>query len=49
MSNKKKALNDFYDMLKNEPDRAFYGFGHVSKANERLAVQLLLVSDELFR
>jgi protein pelota len=36
-------------MLKNEPDRAFYGYDHVFKANERLAVQTLLVSDELFR
>ena len=44
-----KILNDFYDMLKNDPDRAFYGFDHVNQANERLAIQTLLVSDELFR
>jgi len=44
-----KALNDFYDMLKNDPDRAFYGVSHVELANERMAIQTLLVSDELFR
>jgi len=36
-------------MLKNEPDRAFYGWKHVQLANERLAIQILLITDELFR
>ncbi|EGC36573.1 hypothetical protein DICPUDRAFT_87353 [Dictyostelium purpureum] len=44
-----KILNDFYDMLKKDPNRAFYGFEHVKKANEKLAVETLLVTDELFR
>ncbi|KAM9968223.1 hypothetical protein ACTFIW_002659 [Dictyostelium discoideum] len=44
-----KILNDFYDMLKKDPNRAFYGYEHVKKANERLAIETLLVTDELFR
>uniref|UniRef100_A0A8C5QHS6 Protein pelota homolog n=1 Tax=Leptobrachium leishanense TaxID=445787 RepID=A0A8C5QHS6_9ANUR len=44
-----KALGDFYKMLKNEPDRAFYGIKHVEVANEALAVDILLITDELFR
>eukprot|EP01117_Protostelium_nocturnum_P002069 TRINITY_DN1270_c0_g1_i1.p1 TRINITY_DN1270_c0_g1~~TRINITY_DN1270_c0_g1_i1.p1 ORF type:complete len:400 (+),score=74.60 TRINITY_DN1270_c0_g1_i1:133-1332(+) len=44
-----KSLNEFYDMLKVDPDRAFYGFRHVELANERQAVSTLLVTDELFR
>lgn len=44
-----KALADFYKMLQHEPDRAFYGIKHVEKANEALAIDTLLVTDELFR
>jgi len=44
-----RALESFYTMLQNEPDRAFYGIDHVERANEMLAVQTLLVSDDLFR
>ncbi|XP_078394113.1 protein pelota homolog, partial [Cetorhinus maximus] len=44
-----KALEDFYKMLQHEPDRAFYGIKHVEKANEALAVETLLITDELFR
>ncbi|KAG5854756.1 protein pelota homolog [Anguilla anguilla] len=44
-----KALEDFYKMLQHEPDRAFYGLAHVEKANEAMAVDVLLISDELFR
>jgi len=44
-----KILNDFYDMLKKDPNRAFYGYEHVKKANEKLAIETLLVTDELFR
>eukprot|EP01133_Synstelium_polycarpum_P007648 gene7648-8950_t len=44
-----KALNGFYDMLKKDPNRAFYGFDHVRKANERLAIETLLVTDDFFR
>ncbi|XP_064180690.1 protein pelota homolog isoform X1 [Anguilla rostrata] len=44
-----KALEDFYKMLQHEPDRAFYGLAHVEKANEAMAIDVLLISDELFR
>lgn len=44
-----KALDDFYKMLQHEPDRAFYGLKHVEKANEAMAIDTLLISDELFR
>lgn len=32
-----------------DPDRACYGPKHVEVANERMAVQILLITDELFR
>lgn len=44
-----KALDDFYKMLQHEPDRAFYGLKQVEKANEAMAIDTLLISDELFR
>ncbi|CAI0458914.1 unnamed protein product [Linum tenue] len=44
-----RVLKDFYDMLSNDPDRACYGPKHVEVANERLAVQTLLLTDDLFR
>nr|XP_033802339.1 protein pelota homolog isoform X2 [Geotrypetes seraphini] len=44
-----KVLEDFYKMLQQEPDRAFYGIKHVEKANEALAIDTLLISDDLFR
>eukprot|EP01132_Coremiostelium_polycephalum_P008328 gene8328-10229_t len=44
-----KTLNAFYDMLKKDPNRAFYGYDHVKKANDRMAVETLLVTDEFFR
>ncbi|KAM6964241.1 protein pelota homolog [Tautogolabrus adspersus] len=44
-----KALEDFYKMLQHEPDRAFYGLAHVERAVEALAVDTLLISDQLFR
>ena len=44
-----KALDSFYQMLKNEPSRAFYGYKHVEKANEADAIDVLLISDSLFR
>ncbi|KAI8576982.1 hypothetical protein K450DRAFT_254524 [Umbelopsis ramanniana AG] len=43
------ALDKFYVMLNNDPDRAFYGFKHVAKANERGAIGTLMVTDALFR
>ncbi|CAH2077758.1 unnamed protein product, partial [Thlaspi arvense] len=44
-----KALNDFHTMLTNDPSRACYGPKHVEVAHERMAVQTLLITDELFR
>lgn len=44
-----RALNSFYDMLKNDPDRAFYGWQHVALAHERQAIGTLLLVDDLFR
>ncbi|CAH8837579.1 unnamed protein product [Trichobilharzia szidati] len=43
------ALNDFYQMLKVDQSRAFYGYKHVKTAAEAFAIDTLLVSDALFR
>jgi protein pelota len=43
------VLNKFMRMMDTDPDRAYYGFLHVSKAHEQLAIDSLLVTDELFR
>ncbi|KAJ3190284.1 hypothetical protein HDU85_000579 [Gaertneriomyces sp. JEL0708] len=48
-SQETKNLERFYQMLGNDPDRAFYGMNHVSLAAERGAVECLMVSDQLFR
>ncbi|GIY26527.1 protein pelota [Caerostris darwini] len=44
-----KCLEQFYTMLMNEPNKAFYGVKHVLKANEAQAIDTLLISDKLFR
>jgi protein pelota len=50
-----KALESFYSMLQHEPNRACYGWfiflriKHIEKANEANAIELLMVTDELFR
>ncbi|CAA0836073.1 Protein PELOTA 1 [Striga hermonthica] len=44
-----RALKDFFAMLSNDPERACYGPRHVEVAHERMAVQTLLITDELFR
>ncbi|XP_059628682.1 protein PELOTA 1 [Cornus florida] len=44
-----QVLKDFFSMLSNDPDRACYGPKHVEVAHERMAVQTLLITDELFR
>ncbi|XP_075485388.1 protein PELOTA 1 [Primulina tabacum] len=44
-----RVLKDFFAMLSNDPARACYGPKHVEVAHERLAVQTLLITDELFR
>jgi hypothetical protein len=44
-----RALDTFFEMLNTDPDRAYYGFAHVRRANEAKAIDTLLVTDELFR
>lgn len=44
-----KALEQFYQILQTEPARAYYGKNHVIKAAEALAIETLLISDNLFR
>lgn len=44
-----EVLGRFMRMMETDPDRAYYGFDHVSKAHEQLAIDSLLVTDELFR
>jgi stalled ribosome rescue protein Dom34 len=48
-ANEIRVLNSFYEMLKSQPDRAFYGYNHCLLAANNLAIQDLLVTDELFR
>uniref|UniRef100_A0A7S2R622 eRF1 domain-containing protein n=1 Tax=Eucampia antarctica TaxID=49252 RepID=A0A7S2R622_9STRA len=43
------VLNKFMRMMDTNPDKAYYGYCHVAKANEELAIESLLVTDELFR
>jgi len=49
MAKEVAVLKTFMRMMDTDPDRAFYGYGHVSKAQEHLAIDTLLVTDELFR
>ena len=42
-------LNRFMRMMDTDPDKAYYGYDHVAKANEQLSIDSLLVTDELFR
>ncbi|KAK9763246.1 Translation factor pelota [Basidiobolus ranarum] len=44
-----KALDRFYVMLNQDPDRAYYGYDHVKRAEEMGAVDTLLLTDGLFR
>ncbi|KAI8816465.1 uncharacterized protein EV422DRAFT_283425 [Fimicolochytrium jonesii] len=44
-----RTLQRFYTVLAADPDKAFYGFQHVALAAERAAVEVLMVTDELFR
>ncbi|KAL8188591.1 hypothetical protein R6Q57_029879 [Mikania cordata] len=44
-----RALKDFHTMLSNDPNRACYGQKHVEVAHERMAIQTLLITDDLFR
>uniref|UniRef100_A0A182Y3H0 Protein pelota homolog n=1 Tax=Anopheles stephensi TaxID=30069 RepID=A0A182Y3H0_ANOST len=44
-----KALETFYTTLQLEPSKAFYGKKHVCKAANAQAIEMLLISDNLFR
>ncbi|CAB9511269.1 Protein PELOTA [Seminavis robusta] len=44
-----EILNTFMRTLNDDPDRAYYGFHHVTQAQQSLAIESLLVTDELFR
>ncbi|KAJ2551338.1 Translation factor pelota [Coemansia sp. RSA 1933] len=44
-----RVLDSFYQMLNNDPDRAFYGYSDVRKAADNCAIGTLMVTDELFR
>lgn len=44
-----RALQDFYDMLTRDEDRACYGFDDVMRANSLCAIEQLLVSDSMYR
>ncbi|KAL6065420.1 hypothetical protein QOT17_010242 [Balamuthia mandrillaris] len=44
-----RVLAQFYEMMKIDPDRAFYGLSDVVLAQDRLAIETLLLTDELFR
>ncbi|ESN93705.1 hypothetical protein HELRODRAFT_157806 [Helobdella robusta] len=48
-SSEVKALEDFYNMMQLDPQRAFYGIKHVEEAFRQGAIETLLISDELFR
>ena len=37
-----RALDEFFTMLNNDPDRAYYGWDHVRKANEIGAIGTLV-------
>merc|ERR1719225_2154696 len=44
-----RALEDFYQTVKNEPDRVSYGPKQVKESIDLGAVQVLMVVDTLFR
>eukprot|EP00127_Corallochytrium_limacisporum_P000376 Clim_evm71s11 gene=Clim_evmTU71s11 len=44
-----QMLDRFQRLLNHDPDRAYYGYDHCKAAVEKNAVEILMVSDELFR
>ena len=44
-----KVLDRFFEMLDENPDRAFYGWKHVCLAHANQAIEALMITDELFR
>ena len=43
------TLEQFFQLISNDPDRAYYSYPSVQKAQEQLAIDTLLVTDKLFR
>jgi len=43
------ALESFYKTLENDPDRATYGLKQITKSNQQQAIDVLMISDSLFR
>jgi len=44
-----QTMVQFDELLRNDPGRAFYGFNHCVYANEKNAIETLMITDELFR
>ena len=44
-----EVLNKFMKTMNDDPDRAYYGYDHVKSAQDSLAIESLLVTDQLFR
>ena len=44
-----RVLGDFFKLLNDAPDKAYYGYNHCVRANESNAIESLLVTDALFR
>lgn len=44
-----RVLQEFYDVMKDNPDKAVYGVRHVEAAHEQGAIKSLLLLDALFR
>eukprot|EP00455_Lapot_gusevi_P009511 TRINITY_DN1426_c0_g1_i3.p1 TRINITY_DN1426_c0_g1~~TRINITY_DN1426_c0_g1_i3.p1 ORF type:complete len:395 (+),score=98.42 TRINITY_DN1426_c0_g1_i3:124-1308(+) len=44
-----RTLDRFFEMLDENPDRAFYGLQHVQLAHQHNAIDTLLITDALFR
>uniref|UniRef100_K3WRF6 Protein pelota homolog n=1 Tax=Globisporangium ultimum (strain ATCC 200006 / CBS 805.95 / DAOM BR144) TaxID=431595 RepID=K3WRF6_GLOUD len=44
-----KCLETFFNMLHTDQDRAYYSYKHVVAANANMAIETLMVTDELFR
>lgn len=44
-----RTLENFFNMLNTNPDKAFYGYDDVIKANEQKGIETLMITDELFR
>lgn len=44
-----QILNKFMRMIDINPDKAYYGYSHVNQANEEMAIDHMMITDELFR